>query len=472
MNKLLLTLFFLPSLAFAQDSGGGVNYGVSVSGAVTPNDCVKFQSPWVIQDAGTTCGGGGGGGTVTSITAGSTNIVITPSPLTTTGTVDLAGTITVGTSVTSPLIIGGTTASSTLTLESTSGSGTTDKIIFDTGSQTQAMQINTGGRVSIGTTSTGSLFNVYGGVSIGTTYVTSAAPTNGLLVQGNVGIGTTSSGTALTVGTIAGSASATGTLTLESTTGAGAGGDSVIIQASGIPVATFQYASNSLPQIVMPTSEPSSYNFGTNVALGYASGNNNYFNGTVAGDNAYRVGSGARMFFGTSASTTPVAFLTAGGVGIGTTTLRNSAVLDVQGTLNVAASTIYFQTLTTSSAGQTGTVCSGTGGLLTVDTTTTCLLSSMRFKKDIESSPYGLAEVMKMQPRTFYYKDDRNGDVNLKRQQIGFIAEEMVNVVPDLVALEKDGKTPKSVAYQNLTAVLVKAVQEQQHEIDDLKGKK
>lgn len=68
MKKLLIILFFLPSLALAQNNGV-VNYGVSVSGAVTPNDCVKFQSPWVIQDAGTTCGGGGGSGTVNSGTA-------------------------------------------------------------------------------------------------------------------------------------------------------------------------------------------------------------------------------------------------------------------------------------------------------------------------------------------------------------------------------------------------------------------
>lgn len=39
-----------------------------------------------------------------------------------------------------------------MTLESTSGTGTTDKILFNTGSQVQAMQINTSGIVSIGTT--------------------------------------------------------------------------------------------------------------------------------------------------------------------------------------------------------------------------------------------------------------------------------------------------------------------------------
>jgi hypothetical protein len=58
---------------------------------------------------------------------------------------------TIGTSVTTPLIIGGTAAGSTLTLESTSGAGTSDSIIFDTGSQSQRLLIDTNGNVVVGT---------------------------------------------------------------------------------------------------------------------------------------------------------------------------------------------------------------------------------------------------------------------------------------------------------------------------------
>ena len=49
-----------------------------------------------------------------------------------------------------------------------------------------------GGSVSVGTTNSGSKFNVNGNASIGTSYTSTAAPTNGLIVQGNVGIGTSS----------------------------------------------------------------------------------------------------------------------------------------------------------------------------------------------------------------------------------------------------------------------------------------
>src|ERR1700678_509735 len=48
------------------------------------------------------------------------------------------------------------------------------------------------GNIPIGTTTIPtSEFGVYGGATVGTSYMSTAAPTNGLLVKGNVGIGTT-----------------------------------------------------------------------------------------------------------------------------------------------------------------------------------------------------------------------------------------------------------------------------------------
>ena len=54
------------------------------------------------------------------------------------------------TSVTAPTLIGGAAAGSTLTLELTSGAGTSDAIYFKTGSQTEAMRIDTNGNIGIG----------------------------------------------------------------------------------------------------------------------------------------------------------------------------------------------------------------------------------------------------------------------------------------------------------------------------------
>jgi hypothetical protein len=54
--------------------------------------------------------------------------------------------------------------------------------------------------VSIGNLSaTGSKLSVFGNTSIGSTYGSTAAPTNGLIVEGNVGIGTTNPSTILTL---------------------------------------------------------------------------------------------------------------------------------------------------------------------------------------------------------------------------------------------------------------------------------
>jgi site-specific recombinase XerD/cytoskeletal protein CcmA (bactofilin family) len=63
---------------------------------------------------------------------------------------------------------------------------------FTTNGGTRTMNINTSGNVGIGTTSQGSRLSVSGGQTIGSGYATFGAPSNGLLVEGRVGIGTTS----------------------------------------------------------------------------------------------------------------------------------------------------------------------------------------------------------------------------------------------------------------------------------------
>ncbi|MCX7589509.1 MAG: type II secretion system GspH family protein [Patescibacteria group bacterium] len=55
------------------------------------------------------------------------------------------------------------------------------------------------GRLGIGISNPGSLLSVSGGVSIGSSYATQAAPTNGLIVEGNVGIGTNNPVYSLTI---------------------------------------------------------------------------------------------------------------------------------------------------------------------------------------------------------------------------------------------------------------------------------
>jgi hypothetical protein len=107
--------------------------------------------------------------------------------------------------------------------------------------------------------------------------------------------------------------------------------------------------------------------------------------------------------------------------------------------------------------------------------------SDARLKTSISNLPEekGLAAIMKLRPVTFGWKDTAREAK--EGEQIGFIAQEVEKVFPDLVqtgsgvtlihTAKGDEKidNPKSMKYQALVAPLVKAVQEQQTEIDALK---
>jgi hypothetical protein len=84
--------------------------------------------------------------------------------------------------------------------------------------------------------------------------------------------------------------------------------------------------------------------------------------------------------------------------------------------------------------------------------------SDITYKKDIEDIDYGIETVKKLKPRKYKMKSDDT-------DQIGFVAQELVEQVPEIVS-EKDGIL--GVAYGQLTAVLTKAIQEQQATIEAL----
>jgi hypothetical protein len=54
------------------------------------------------------------------------------------------------------------------------------------------------------------------------------------------------------------------------------------------------------------------------------------------------------------------------------------------------------------------------------------------------------------------------------KHDIGLIAEEVGQVVPEVVAYEANGQDAKSVDYARLVSVLIEAVKEQQHTIEGL----
>tara|TARA_Y100000114_G_scaffold3871_1_gene3200 strand:- start:225 stop:1550 length:1326 start_codon:yes stop_codon:yes gene_type:complete len=90
--------------------------------------------------------------------------------------------------------------------------------------------------------------------------------------------------------------------------------------------------------------------------------------------------------------------------------------------------------------------------------------SDKRLKTDISNIENALDKVTRMQG--VYYK--RN-DVSDPRQQIGVLAQDMEEVLPEVVLTAEDEMQTKSVDYGKLTAVLIEAIKDLKAEIDELK---
>ena len=97
----------------------------------------------------------------------------------------------------------------------------------------------------------------------------------------------------------------------------------------------------------------------------------------------------------------------------------------------------------------------------TTRTTTLIETSAKRFKECILPLQDQIENIKKLEPVEFQWKKDKTKD-------IGFIAEDVKEIYPDLVAYEEDGEI-SGVQYSKLTTVLVKALQQQQEQIQELK---
>ena len=113
-------------------------------------------------------------------------------------------------------------------------------------------------------------------------------------------------------------------------------------------------------------------------------------------------------------------------------------------------------------------------GFRNVNTTSsgslTTSTSLRELKENIVTTSLGLDAVKALTPREFDWKDV----AEYGTEDIGFIADEVFAVSPKLATYKVGEKTEanlQGVKYEQLTAVLVKAIQEQQTIIDDLKAR-
>ena len=96
-------------------------------------------------------------------------------------------------------------------------------------------------------------------------------------------------------------------------------------------------------------------------------------------------------------------------------------------------------------------------------------LVARREKENILSSNYGLNEILKLNPVTYYWKNKAD-----KGRKLGLIAQEVATLVPEVVnGLTKDGKIGEErlgMNYGELVPVLINAIKEQQAMIEKLTG--
>ena len=111
-------------------------------------------------------------------------------------------------------------------------------------------------------------------------------------------------------------------------------------------------------------------------------------------------------------------------------------------------------------------------GTVYATNTTISGISDQRYKENIRDLDVGLDAVMALKPRKFDWKEGKGKD---KKDDRGFIAQEFEQVFPDLIDKWKDpapeGEEPYKSVRQDLIPVLVKAMQEQQAMINELKAK-
>lgn len=94
--------------------------------------------------------------------------------------------------------------------------------------------------------------------------------------------------------------------------------------------------------------------------------------------------------------------------------------------------------------------------------------SDARLKKNITTIPNALEKVMALRGVYFDFKDMEGVYKTLpKNRQVGFIAQEVEPILPEVVTAGSDGI--KMLGYGSVTALLTEAIKEQQLEIEQLK---
>lgn len=128
----------------------------------------------------------------------------------------------------------------------------------------------------------------------------------------------------------------------------------------------------------------------------------------------------------------------------------------------------FFSSIPSATGATSGYLCYTTStGAVTYDPSSTCLVSSEVYKKDVAPLSGGLAEIKRLAPVSFRYKLKYKALAGLGTQ-VGFIAEDVAKIDPRLVSYDPQTHAVRSVQYDRVSVLLTLALQEQQREIEGL----
>ena len=281
--------------------------------------------------------------------------------------------------------------------------------------------------------------------------IINATTTNGVVIQpdnsGSLVLQTNNGTTALTISTaqdttLAGKLTSAGALTLASN------GTTTAITIDTSQRAAFVAGTAALPAITTTGD--------TNTGMWFPAADTIAF--SEGGTEAMRIDSSGNVLIGTTGAT---CLLSAGPVSskgglFGSANTAGSP--GIQGAHTVNSGTGYVAYFANSGS-STGLYISNTAAWQST--------SDVRLKTDIKDLDT-TSRLLQLRPVDYLWKSQETSD-NPEKRNLGFIAQEVQEAFPELVGQSPDGML--SVEYTGLIAPLVKAIQEQQTIINDLKAR-
>jgi hypothetical protein len=193
------------------------------------------------------------------------------------------------------------------------------------------------------------------------------------------------------------------------------------------------------------------------------SGSNLYFGTGSSNTERMRIDSSGNVLVGTTDSSGT----SGGGIKIKPDTVFGANTLNIVGAATSNSFQGYYLYSTGASAARFYV---GYGGTIFATSTSITAISDESLKENVRDLDVGLNEVMALKPRRFDWKEET--EIN-EKNVAGFIAQEVADVLPELVYdyQYNETETKKALKMGDMLPTLVKAIQEQQTIINDLKAR-